>query len=506
MKVPRKHYPKIIGLSIVLLYLVTRLYKILAIPIFTDEAIYIRWTQIFVTDIHQFFIPLTDGKQPLFVWLGYPILRVVDNPLFGLRLVSVLAGLGTLVGIYLLTKELFTDKRTALFATMLYVLYPFSLVYDKLALYDGLLAMFAVWVLYLEVLLVRRRNGLVALVLAVMAGGALLTKSSALFFLYLIPASLLLFDFKTKGWKRDFWKWAALVALAVAGAIACYSILRFSPNYHYIADKNYLFIDPPGVWVKHPFLNFMGNLQTLTRILIGYTTLTFLFLVALAFFIDRRFLKEKLLLLVWFAVPFTGLVFLGNPRFLYPRYILFMTMPLLILVAYTLTASLRKIKPFYLGVAAIVLLMLPALYKDYYLLTNFSKAPIPSVDRNQLIAGYAAGVGVKETAEFLREKSKDQKIYVGTEGVFGLMPEGLQAYLNDDKNVEVVGVWPITSQPPQALMEAAKIKPTYFVFYAPCEACDKAGVAPKSWPLRQIFQIKKLDPDTYYTFYEVTPQ
>jgi 4-amino-4-deoxy-L-arabinose transferase-like glycosyltransferase len=497
---------RLIGLGVILAFFASRLYNILAVPIFTDEAIYIRWTQIFNANIHQFFIPLTDGKQPLFIWLGYPFLKVIADPVLGMRLVSVLAGFMTLLGVYFLTNELFKNKKIALLASLLYMIFPFALVYDKLALYDSLLATFAVWSLYLEVLLVRRRQFYLAVLSAAVLGGALLTKSSAYFYIYLLPFSLLLFDFKAKTARKDLLKWAGLALLATVGAVACYSILRFSPNYHYIADKNAIFVDPIGVWLKHPLARLSSNIGPVTRALVSYTTLPILFMAAIAFVVQRSYFKEKLLLLVWFAAPMTALVLFGNPRYLFPRYILFMTMPLLLLAAVSMAAVYRLIQPKYLAVVVLLVIILPMLQKDYFILTNFAKAPIAEVDRHQLITGYAAGVGVKQTVDYLNEKSKDGPVYVGTEGVFGLMPESLQDYFNKNKNVEVVYYWPITEAIPQSLLDSAKTKPTYMVFYAKCDACSAPGVAPPSWPLKVIFQIERIEKGNYYTFYQVIPQ
>ena len=64
-----------------ILYFATRLYNILDLQMFTDEAIYTRWSQIARFDANWRFISLTDGKQPSFVWINMVIMRLVDDPL-----------------------------------------------------------------------------------------------------------------------------------------------------------------------------------------------------------------------------------------------------------------------------------------------------------------------------------------------------------------------------------------------------------------------------------------
>lgn len=504
MRFIKKHSFLIFGLGIIILFFLTRLYNILALPIFTDEAIYIRWAQIAGTDAAQRFISLTDGKQPLFIWIAAIFIKVINDPLLAGRLVSVFSGLFTTIGIYFLAQELFKDKKVALVASFLYVIYPFALVYDKLAVYDSFLAVFAVWSLYLEVLLVRYRRLDLAFVTAMIIGAGLLTKSSALFFLYLIPFSLLLFDFKAKEVNKKLLKWVGLSLVVVVFSYAYYSVLRLSQFFYIINEKNYTFIYPINDWIRQPFAFLPGNIRGLTGWAIDYLTIPIVLLVILAFFINRKFIREKLLLFAWFILPFIALALFG--KVIYPRFIFFMTLPLLILASYTLVTVIKKIKSRNLKIFVFLAFIFLMLGKDYYLLQDFSKAPIPSSDRAQLIESWPAGGGVKETVDFLKEKSKDQKIYVGTEGTFGLMPYALEIYLHDNPNVRTQGFWPITDTPPVEILEQAAEIPTYFVFYQPCPSCKQVGTAPVSWPVKEIFQIEKLEKGSFYTLYQVMPQ
>src|SRR3989344_4171474 len=88
-------------------YFTLRLTNLANLPIFTDEAIYIRWAQIAKQDASWRFIALTDGKQPLFVWTAMITLRLIADPLVAGRMVSVIAGFGSLAGIFFLGRELF---------------------------------------------------------------------------------------------------------------------------------------------------------------------------------------------------------------------------------------------------------------------------------------------------------------------------------------------------------------------------------------------------------------
>jgi len=139
-------------------------------------------------------------------------------------------------------------------------------------------------------------------------------------------------------------------------------------------------------------------------------------------------------------------------------------------------------------------------------LTDFAKAPIPQADKEQLISGWPAGGGVTQTISFLQKQSQQGKIYVGTEGTFGLMPYALEIYLYKNPNIQIQGFWPINSTPPKEILDASKKMPTYVVFYQSCPSCQAIGQAPTTWPVTPVFQLKKIDPNTYYTLYKVNPQ
>src|SRR3989344_4109091 len=146
MKLFSKHSKLIlIALLLSVAYFATRLYNIMDLPLFTDEAIYTRWSQIARYDAAWRFISLTDGKQPSFVWLNMIFMKFVTDPLLAGRLVSVASGFFGMIGIFLLSKEIFKRKMAGLFAGVLYLLYPFSLVYDRMALYDSLLVVAIIW-------------------------------------------------------------------------------------------------------------------------------------------------------------------------------------------------------------------------------------------------------------------------------------------------------------------------------------------------------------------------
>ena len=503
----------LIFLSLFALFFATRLINITSLPIFTDEAIYVRWSQIARQDAAWRFISLTDGKQPLFIWGAMNIMRIVKDPLLASRLVSVFAGFGTLIGVMILSLELFKkkregsilnqlfghlndSKRIGIISGFLFVLFPFALVLDRMALYDSLVAMTLVWCLYFEVLLVRYIRLDIALLLGAVIGGAVLTKTSGFFAIYLLPLSLLLFDFKKKDASRKLIEWIIFALIASIIAYLIYSILRLSPFFYIIDEKNALFIYPISEWTKHPFTYLYGNFNALIPWLVAYISIPILLLAALSLFV-KKYRGEKLLLLAWFLVPYVGLGLFGKT--LYPRFIYFMTIPLIILAGFSLSYFFDVIKnKLYSKIILLVSLAL-YIYAAYFIIFDFSHAPIPQADLGQYINSWPAGGGIKEMFAFFNQEASKGKIFVATQGTFGSLPtNSVEIYLGDNKNIEKKGIYPLPEKIPQELIQKAKVMPVYFVF-------NDSENAPSNWPLILIAKYQKGIGDRHLSIYRVNP-
>lgn len=490
----KKYLPFVLLGLLGIIFIATRLYSILSLPIFTDEAIYIRWSQIARFDASWRFISLTDGKQPSFVWLTMAVMRFVEDPLLAGRLVSVGAGLASMLGLFFLGRELFRNTWVGVVSASLYVIFPMALVYDRMALYESLVSMFTVWSLYLEVLLVRKLRLDMALLLGMVAGGGVLTKTSAFFSIYLLPATLLLFTFG-KDWRVRFVKWLFLAFLSVAATYAYYSILRLSPFFHIINEKNSIFVYPFHDWLGHPLEFFKGNLLGQWDWFVTYTTWPIIGLIGGSFFVFKQYMKEKLLLLIWFAAPFVALALFG--RVLYPRFIFFMILPLLPLASLSLVFMYERIKRPLIRTILYVLLTFLILRADYYILTDFARAPIPYSDLEQYVNSWPAGGGIREIVAFITDQASRGKIYVASEGTFGSLPTyAVEIYLGDNKNVEKRGIWPIPEKIPDDLVEKSNVMPVYFIF-------NQTQEPPKGWPLKFIARYQKGIGNSYTSLYKV---
>ena len=85
-----------------------------------------------------------------------------------------------------------------------------------------------------------------------------------------------------------------------------------------------------------------------------------------------------------------------------------------------------------------------------------ANAQIADADSKQYANSWAAGWGVKESVAFFQNQARNQKIYIATEGTYGLMPESLEMYLVQNKNFKIQGYWPIDTFPQNSSCRGSK--------------------------------------------------
>lgn len=492
-----------LGLLILVLYFLSRLSFLTKLPIFTDEAIYIRWGQIALGDPVHRFISLEDGKQPLFIWLMLPLLKFFDDPLLAGRLISVFSGFLTLAGLTVLGWLLF-GEAVGWATAFLYLISPFFTLYDRLALYDSLTTMTMVWSMVFLILIVRKLRLDVALLAGLTIGAGLLTKSSAKFALVLLPTTLLMFDWKKKGQLKKLIRLGILGAVVVILSMGMELILRLGPLFHMIGLKNLEFIVTFDEFFAHPFERLVGNLSGLVSWLRGYLTASYAIFGGIGIFWGVREKKrETAFLLFWFLVPFLALA--SFAKILYPRFLLFMVAPLLPIVGVGVMWGIRKIGEMRGIWGKKLLFLLPfsfflfPLRAAYLVVTDSLSMPIPGVDRFQLVDDWPSGYGIPEVVEFLRGEAKQGPLFVGTEGTFGLTPSALEIYLKDEKNIRIKGYWPIGSGIPEITEVAATGLPTYLLF--------KDTQTPEPlWPLELVAKYQKGRGNVFSSLYRVVPK
>ncbi len=449
-----------VGLTIiVLLYFALRLPNLTLQPIFADEAIYIRWAQVMKAESSLRFLPLTDGKAPLFMWTMISLLKVFDDPLFAGRFLSILAGLATLTGVFFLSLRVF-NLKVALWSALIYATVPFMVFFDRMALVDSMLAGFTIWSLYFAVWLLQTPRLDLSFILGYMLGGALLTKTPAMLNILILPLTILGFNFKES--KKYllvkllmFWGVATLTALVI------YNILRLGPEFHQLSARNADYIFAPWELINRPLDPFIPHLLNLADWLPKFLTWPVIgFMILGLWFIIKHKNRLGWIILLWALIPL--LIQMALLKTFTARYILFSIPPLLCICAFGLEKLIDSltIKKRILYFLALILILPGSLYFDYVNLTKPENLPLPEEERRGYFEDWTAGYGFPEIARYLISEKQNGPIVVGTEGLFGTLPDGLMIYLDKADIPFIAGKESTLSA---KLKDAARENQTFFV-------------------------------------------
>ena len=454
-----KKWEWLVVLTLVTGYFVLATLNLTRLPIFVDEALYLRWAQIAWHDASWRFISLTDGKQPLYIWFVIPFLKLIQDPLMAGRMASVVAGVGTILGLGYLG-WLVKDKRTGFYAMLLAILSPYLFFYYRFGVMESLLVASIIWVSNFSVLLARTRRLDIALLLGMLTGLALLVKSSALFFCILIPAAYLLeVDFK-KLWTKQTFTYLLLVSIAWFLALVIYNIQRLSPWMHMIGQKN-AFFTVPYDQIFAELGRLTNNWADVWRWQSAYTTApTVLVAFVGAYMLGRQNRRWLLLILIWLFLPMLGTIAVA--RLFAPRYIIYVTPYLLLLAAYLLAS----LKTWDLRLRIFLLIVLLPGYLLIRLITDPISYPYTSVDEGY-VNGWAAGNGTRQIADWAvnRVEQIHAPVTIFTEGTFGILPHGLELFADGRvEGLTIRGLYPIDKLPPPEALVSVKTNPeTYLI-------------------------------------------
>ena len=426
-------------LGVSILYFATRLPNLTSLPVFGDEAIYLRWSQVIKNVETLRFIPLNDGKQPLYMWLVVPLLKFFPALIAG-RLLSIISGyfalllLIVLFAIYQnyssknkqphlfilesLSKNLYTNFIPAL----IYIFLPFTFFFDRLAVPDNLLSAFGLLSNVLAVLLAKYPRLDLSMILGLALGLAWITKSPAIYFVVL---SLLCFAL-LGNYKKIYYPFFSIFI-----SYCIYNLLRLGPQFHQIALRNLDYIWPLSEVIKHPFDPLTPHLKDLFSLYLKYISLP---IISILFINKKNLSKIFFVLLLSFICPLISS--LAMAKVFTGRYILF-TLPYLIILLSIGVINLSKL--FKNQYIFIFLFFVPNIFYIYQLSTSPFNTKLPNTESGYL-SGWTAGWGIEPISKYLINQSKTNNVIAGAEGYFGTLPDGLQIYTDSLPHLTVFGV------------------------------------------------------------------
>ncbi|HYD35445.1 MAG TPA: hypothetical protein VD999_05235 [Vitreimonas sp.] len=460
---------------IAVIYLVTHLINLTALPVFADEAIYIRWSQLIIDDWQRYlFFPMNDGKTPLFMWLLIPFQYLFADQLWAARFVSVAVGLLQVGVMGYLLSLLQARPKTQLLGMIFTVILPFWFFHHRMALIDGLLTL---WLSLLLVGLIKLadhhqgHHASVALSLSkksvqvivatfdrisigwiamtgVCFGFSLWTKVPAILF---APLFVLWAGWAEKvSWSSRLVLLAKMMVAAGIG-IVIFASLKISPVFSQLFSRGSDFLYPwrevvfDGKWQQT-----ITNFSTYISYFYHYLSVSLLLLSVAGLFIKRH--QKTYHLLFWSALSFIlPIALLG--KVVYPRY--FMPVSLFFTLAGALAFQdlvdsfinqprniARKAVGGLLVTVLCTQVVMTSLYFMLPALFSSNATPFVAADKVQYLHEWSSGHGLLETAALIRSLSQDHTVAVATEGYFGTLPDGLTLYFHrrDVSNIFIDGI------------------------------------------------------------------
>jgi hypothetical protein len=289
--------------------------------------------------------------------------------------------------------------------------------------------MFGVWSLFFSLLLAKFRRLDLALILGFILGLAWLTKSPAIYFIVLSFLTYLVFNL-------HHLKSIFLPIISAFISFLIYNILRLGPQFHMISLRNRDYIWSLSEILKHPLDPLKPHLSDTITIFGQYISWPLLIFSFIGLFLFLFYQKNKQILTVfsWFILPLIANC--AMTKVFTARYILFVLPPLIILLANGLSVFFKNNLS---RLLFLLILLIPNILWINKISLNPFMVHLPATESGYL-SGWLSGWGIKEASNFLKDRSTQANVIVGTEGSFGTLPDGLQIYVDHVPQLTVIGL------------------------------------------------------------------
>jgi 4-amino-4-deoxy-L-arabinose transferase-like glycosyltransferase len=330
------------------------------------------------------------------------------------------AGLLTVVVVGLLGWR-FGGGLVGLVAAGLCVVLPFFVVHDGIGIMEPLVTLVMASALLLQLEFARRPDLRVAVVLGLVLAAGVLLKENTKPALVLVPLSLLCFDWSPAGRRRRLVVWLWGVGLAVLMVVAAELVLRSSSRYEQLVEFRegvFYTVRSLGDALAQPGVGWDKTWPVYRPALVEYVTLPLLgaALAGAVLGLWRRW-RPTLLLLGWVLLPFAVAVLFTTLPF--PRHIMYVLPPAIVLIAYALVQAGRwlaqKLPPraaIPALAAAALLLLLPALRFDTRVLAHPATTQYPTGDDLQYVTGDGGGAVWPDVADAIRRQGRGRQVVI----------------------------------------------------------------------------------------------
>lgn len=396
---------------------VLRLSALRALPVFGDEAIFLRLARIVrAAPLEQLWVSLRAPSAPLHVWVLALALPVANDPVLAGRLVSVFFGVllvAALAGaVHLLGRAFGGDRNgppavAAIAASVLAALSPFLVFTDRLSRVDSLYALETVLASGLSVAIAVRERPLVPIfAFGLLMGMSMLTRQAVSYPLWLLPP----IAFACRG--RRVWRPLLLpLGAALVIALLLWLPMLTAEAWPSLSDRIFhLGATRPSLPAGERAALFIRNLGSALAAFWTYLTPPVLATGLAGFFLLARTRGR----LFAFLAAWLGLLLVPAAMFAadyFPRYAVPAALPLLAAGGFAIAFLWTRLPGASRVALAVLILAWPAI--DVVRgLHDWEAWRLLPIDRQQYVSGWSAGSASQAAASFLASRARDDEIAV----------------------------------------------------------------------------------------------
>ncbi|MEZ5363259.1 MAG: glycosyltransferase family 39 protein [Bryobacterales bacterium] len=456
--------------AILLLAFVLRYTRLMGMfPILVDESIYLRWAQI-IQQQGQWFISLLDGKPPLSYWLlALPRFVSAGDPLWQARLLSVIAGGFSTLGIFAVARRIAPAGQgdsAGLAAAALYAVFPWAILYDRLAYTEAYVNLFGLAIALASIVCFEQSGKSWARELGpgLALGLGLFTKQTALLFAA-IPAAAA-FYYGRRHERNWIARLAAIYAIAGVFLIANFVLTPAAPMLatHDAVLHHTGFFANPAELMADPFVAARSNFPKLASYIGSYMTWP----LAAAALAGAVWLGLQGSFAPWLLVAGSLLPAIAEGfllELMFPtRYPFPLFWPWLVAAAVAATAFCRQRLPAkpWAPAAAVAVLALAPLYRDVQMIASPETA-LHAADIEGFLGDHPhVGYGIAEAIAFLDNEAKTHGPFLLlSDPIWGPPADALFPYLNGRDGIQVYEAWWTQLAPNYAILPAGKAEVLY---------------------------------------------
>lgn len=445
-----KKYFYIFG--IIIFFFILRLYHLTVLPIFNDEAIYTYWGQEMLHNSKLFFYSLYDAKPPLLMWIFGLAVNIFHDPLIGGRLVSILCGLLTLIGLYSIGKMYFS-KRVGIIASFFYSIVPLFHFYDRQALMESAIGSITVWVVFFILTYIRTPTIQTIIILGILIGLGIWIKTNAILLLLPVVIILLLYGHLEltstsqklrnkfgKTVQSKFQIFFKITSVLLFTIIISILPLLLQPEFWRTISSNSRYSLTISELLHFPVLHWITNIKGIIDIIFWQITPIITWWIILGLLVKHKTQTNSIIVFSFSLIILIVLI----TRTMNPRYIVSFLPPLLITASIGLDWIIQK-NNIFLTSLFLLINCVPfglTLLQSFHPLSYFSLlSRVTGYSQEwEYVKNWSSGYGIPETVAFLREQSKKKHILVGVRIDSGNPESAIMSYFFNNPNITPIFV------------------------------------------------------------------